>query len=577
MSIRMMALWGILVTTFPLNAFAWQGENITFERLGGDMPGGARIAGFVSATAADYTGGVDVVDRRDDCNEIGMFPQIGLNASATQDDVGDASTNMFGSAKITTPIGDTNPVPNHCISMLVNGMCSLEQNPEAGRIFYTNSHAFGGGDVDASYATRPGRANPPNEINEFATMDIFLYFLGFGVDCTNLFAGEFEPDCGRIIVNSGGFFQRIEVGNTNVFVVHAGNGVFVTQGVLSASNEKSLANFTRPFPPLMEEVCGVNHFWTARQRVPINSGDLPPAVEVSMTSRLGARCQQSFGFGLAMPNSGASPWSWTSVCQAFFFARDYCIDESILFDQDGNPVDSDGNPVDPGDPGNPGDPNGANGSACNPLKVLIEDGKGGLGSAEIDGATLLAYNDMESVTVMVAEGTQNFLCDLRITDIESGIVVVDLEASEASYVAATGIGVFNLSSFGPFEPGQYQVQVGSLYRADVYVVIPGDANLDGEVDGQDLEIVEDNLSNPGVWTTGDVNCDGMVDNLDLAIVQGDPPVLGDVNQDGVVNFFDIGPFISLLSGGQFLEEGDVNQDGAVNFFDVGPFIALLSS
>ena len=52
---------------------------------------------------------------------------------------------------------------------------------------------------------------------------------------------------------------------------------------------------------------------------------------------------------------------------------------------------------------------------------------------------------------------------------------------------------------------------------------------------------------------------------------------GDVNLDGGVDFFDISPFISLLSTNTYQCEGDVNQSGVVDFFDISPFIALLSS
>ncbi len=53
--------------------------------------------------------------------------------------------------------------------------------------------------------------------------------------------------------------------------------------------------------------------------------------------------------------------------------------------------------------------------------------------------------------------------------------------------------------------------------------------------------------------------------------------LGDVNLDGVVDFFDISPFILVLSAGALQAEADVNKDGDVNFFDISSFIALLSS
>ena len=57
----------------------------------------------------------------------------------------------------------------------------------------------------------------------------------------------------------------------------------------------------------------------------------------------------------------------------------------------------------------------------------------------------------------------------------------------------------------------------------------------------------------------------------------DPTLLGDVNQDGVVNFFDIAPFIAVLSAGGDLSEADINQDGVVNFLDIAPFIGILTA
>ena len=52
-------------------------------------------------------------------------------------------------------------------------------------------------------------------------------------------------------------------------------------------------------------------------------------------------------------------------------------------------------------------------------------------------------------------------------------------------------------------------------------------------------------------------------------------LLGDVNLDGIVNFFDILPFISVLSADEFQLEADLNQDCEVNFFDIPFFITFL--
>ena len=55
---------------------------------------------------------------------------------------------------------------------------------------------------------------------------------------------------------------------------------------------------------------------------------------------------------------------------------------------------------------------------------------------------------------------------------------------------------------------------------------------------------------------------------------------GDVNLDGMVDFFDIQPFIDVLSSGGTPDEetaADANCDGMVDFFDIQPFIDILSS
>lgn len=52
--------------------------------------------------------------------------------------------------------------------------------------------------------------------------------------------------------------------------------------------------------------------------------------------------------------------------------------------------------------------------------------------------------------------------------------------------------------------------------------------------------------------------------------------LGDVNMDSAVNFLDIGPFIAILSAGEFEAQADIDQSGEVDFLDIAPFIAILS-
>jgi hypothetical protein len=54
-----------------------------------------------------------------------------------------------------------------------------------------------------------------------------------------------------------------------------------------------------------------------------------------------------------------------------------------------------------------------------------------------------------------------------------------------------------------------------------------------------------------------------------------PPPLGDVNLDGTVNGLDVDPFIGVLLGGTYQTEADMNKDALVNGLDVDPFVAAV--
>ena len=64
--------------------------------------------------------------------------------------------------------------------------------------------------------------------------------------------------------------------------------------------------------------------------------------------------------------------------------------------------------------------------------------------------------------------------------------------------------------------------------------------------------------------------------MSVACLENVSATPGDINQDGVVDLLDVGPFVGLLTSGEYLEEADINQDGLVNLTDVGPFVDLLT-
>jgi hypothetical protein len=53
------------------------------------------------------------------------------------------------------------------------------------------------------------------------------------------------------------------------------------------------------------------------------------------------------------------------------------------------------------------------------------------------------------------------------------------------------------------------------------------------------------------------------------------PLLGDANLDGVVNGLDVDPFVDVLLNGSYQPEADMNEDQVVNGLDVDPFVAAV--
>ncbi len=76
-----------------------------------------------------------------------------------------------------------------------------------------------------------------------------------------------------------------------------------------------------------------------------------------------------------------------------------------------------------------------------------------------------------------------------------------------------------------------------------------------------------------VLTYRDVNFSIAEDDLTLGFVTYIGGVLlGDVNLDGDVNGLDVDPFVDVLLNGPFQTEADMNADGVVNGLDVDPFV-----
>ena len=65
----------------------------------------------------------------------------------------------------------------------------------------------------------------------------------------------------------------------------------------------------------------------------------------------------------------------------------------------------------------------------------------------------------------------------------------------------------------------------------------------------------------------------LIDNVEVNLPS--TTSLGDVNLDGEVNGLDVDPFVDVLLNGPFQVEADMNVDGVVNGLDVDPFVAAV--
>jgi hypothetical protein len=64
-------------------------------------------------------------------------------------------------------------------------------------------------------------------------------------------------------------------------------------------------------------------------------------------------------------------------------------------------------------------------------------------------------------------------------------------------------------------------------------------------------------------------------DLELVLDPIPAPLLGDVNLNGEVNGLDVDPFVDVLLSGLYQPEADMNEDQVVNGLDVDPFVAAV--
>jgi hypothetical protein len=124
------------------------------------------------------------------------------------------------------------------------------------------------------------------------------------------------------------------------------------------------------------------------------------------------------------------------------------------------------------------------------------------------------------------------------------------------------------SDVGDLRAGLWTEETGMVILQDVLV---SDYGLGEALDGWTLDGAYD-ITDDGRFLVGRAtNPHGLIE----AFLVDLDSLVGDVNLDGEVNGLDVDPFVEVLLSGPYQTEGDMNEDQVVNGLDVDPFVAAV--
>jgi fibronectin-binding autotransporter adhesin len=162
----------------------------------------------------------------------------------------------------------------------------------------------------------------------------------------------------------------------------------------------------------------------------------------------------------------------------------------------------------------------------------ILSGNGGLKKSGDGMLTLSAansYRDRTTVaagTVRLGSAAQDCVLNLGGADIQTGMLVFDYAGETSPAATVLGLltdsyhdGLWDVGQFRHSRPIGAGLTLGwlddpAMQTVTVMATYPGDFNLDGVADAQDMDIMVAHLGRHGTWSSGDANYDGLVDLLD---------------------------------------------------------------
>jgi hypothetical protein len=200
-----------------------------------------------------------------------------------------------------------------------------------------------------------------------------------------------------------------------------------------------------------------------------------------------------------------------------------------------------------------------------------------------DGAVTTAAGRIRNVRVGDVYDTHAYYAEAAV-DSNATVWSLDLATGESTPVAAieqvSGDGSWGLWTIKEVD-GYLYVHTS---HDGVYVYEMEDATTLGSLFTQYTKETLDGLMSAAGGTVSPNWGFDVVNNGSLMLLGGNGMVieigmdsggLGDVNLDGVVNGLDVDPFVDVLLNGPYQVEADMNADGDVNGLDVDPFVAVV--
>ena len=454
-----------------------EGESISFERI--DRRRNDEV--FVEATAFAF-------------NQGGIRPDIGTNQAAES-----VHGSLLGLTTDSSVIGVLIPPPtvfDFAPNLALNASTResfLFENPVDDK----DSITRGTGTIDAQFDTSPGLATFIQGQNEFATLEVFIYFLHVSIDADTFGSGRASLTSQDSQQNGFGgartnlSFERMDDSET-----------YMITGTLSSTSELLS---TRDFGGqnfLAVSGGGVNHLVRTTHIVNMNNETLLASTAATCTSQIPGGLiddpsDDLVGFG---QTDGQ-----TSVT-LFFAGYDKYPMDGVL-------------------------PPGA-------TQVFISVSSEPFNNVNILGPVFIGANAQPTITVDDLEvqefkvidtdnpnepaGELNSDFQLTLTAGEEVVATFDKNSPEVNFDAATGCVEVDFSPLN-LPPRVYSINIGEGFSQQYYVRQLGDINRDGNLNFLDIS--------------------GFVRLLSTGTYQ----IEGDMNANGTVDFLDISPFIRLLT------------------------------